>query len=83
MDCPEEIMKYLLRNRHLAPTHPSIQYFPLEQDPLLIKKIPDIFVSAHTHKSGVGYYNNTLIISTSCWELMTPYQEKFGNKPDH
>jgi len=83
MDCPEEIMKYLLRQRHLAPTHASVQYFPLEQDSLLIKKIPDIFVSAHTHKSGVGYYNNTLLISTSCWESMTPYQEKFGNKPDH
>lgn len=83
MDCPEEIMKYLLRQRHLAPTHASVQYFPLEQDPLLIKKTPDIFVSAHTHKSGIGYYNNTLLVSTSCWESMTPYQEKFGNKPDH
>jgi DNA polymerase II small subunit len=83
MNCPEEIMKFLLKNRHLAPTHGSTQYYPLENDFLLIKKIPDIFVSAHTHKCGVSYYNNILIVSVSCWEAMTPYQEKFGNKPDH
>jgi DNA polymerase II small subunit len=83
MNCPEEIMKYLLKNRHLAPTHSSTQYFPLEKDGLLIREIPDILVSAHTHKCGVSYYNNILTISISCWEEMTPYQEKFGNIPDH
>jgi DNA polymerase II small subunit len=83
MNCPEEIMKYLLKNRHLAPTHASTQYYPLEKDGLFIREIPDIFVSAHTHKCGVSYYNNILIVSISCWEEMTPYQEKFGNIPDH
>ncbi|MFH1503253.1 MAG: metallophosphoesterase [Candidatus Diapherotrites archaeon] len=83
MNSPEEIMKYLLKNRHLAPSHASTQYFPLEEDALLIKEVPDIFVSAHTHKSGISNYNNILVISVSCWESMSPYQEKFGNKPDH
>jgi DNA polymerase II small subunit len=83
MNCPEEIMKYLLKNRHLAPSHASTQYYPLEKDGLVIREIPDIFVSAHTHKCGVAYYNNILVISISCWELMSPYQEKFGNIPDH
>ncbi len=83
MNSPEEIMKYLLKNRHLAPTHTSIQYFPLKQDALIIRKVPDIFVSAHTHKSGISYYNNILVVSVSSWEGMTPYQEKFGNIPDY
>ena len=83
MNCPEEIAKYLLKNRHLAPTHGSTQYYPNEEDKLLIKEIPDIFVSGHTHKCGISYYNNILVISVSCWEAMTPYQEKFGNEPDH
>ena len=83
MNSPEEIMKYLLKNRHLAPAHTSTQYFPFEEDGLLIKEIPDIFVSAHTHKCGISNYNNILLISISCWEAMTPYQEKFGNEPDH
>ena len=83
MNSPEEIMKYLLKHRHLAPTHGSTQYYPHKEDRLIIKNVPDIFVSGHTHKCGVSYYNNVLIISTSCWEAMTPYQEKFGNEPDH
>ena len=83
MNSPEDIMKYLLKNRHLAPSHGSNQYYPLEKDPLMIRDVPDILVSAHTHKCGITYYNNVLIVSISCWEGMTPYQEKFGNSPDH
>ena len=83
MNSPEKIMKYLLKNRHLAPTHGSTQYFPSEKDHFFIKRAPDIFVSGHTHKAGVTYENNVLIISVATWEGMTRYQEKFGNKPDH
>ncbi len=83
MNEPEKIMKYLLKNRHLSPSHGATQYFPLEKDGLLIRKAPDIFVSGHTHKSGVIHHNNILVVSVSTWEGMTPYQEKFGNKPDH
>lgn len=83
MNCPEEIMKYLLQNRHLAPSHGSTQYYPFKKDSLMIRNVPDIFVSGHTHKCGVSYSNNVLIISTSCWESLTSYQKKFGNIPDH
>jgi DNA polymerase II small subunit len=83
MNEPEKIMRFLLKHRHLSPTHGATQYFPLEKDGLLIRKAPDIFVSGHTHKSGAVYHNNILIISISSWEGMTPYQEKFGNTPDH
>ncbi len=83
MNSPEKIMKLLLKHRHLSPTHTATQFFPLEKDALLIKKIPDIFVSGHTHKSGIVYHNNILLVSVSSWESMTPYQEKFGNEPDH
>ena len=79
---PDKIMAFLLKNRHLAPSHSSTQYLPSEEDALLIKKVPDIFVSAHTHKSAVSYYNNILMISTSSWEGKTAYEEKMGNEPD-
>lgn len=82
MNAPDKIMTYLLKNRHLAPTHSSVQYYPLKEDSLLIDKIPDIFFSGHTHKSGVSFYNNTLIISSATWEDKTLFQEKMGNKPD-
>ena len=83
MNTPEKIIAYLLKNRHLAPTHTSVQYFPYENDSHFIRKIPDIFFAGHTHKSAVSYYNNILTISSSSWESKTPYQEKFGNEPDH
>ncbi|VVB83499.1 DNA polymerase II small subunit [uncultured archaeon] len=82
LNSPNKIMNYLLQNRHLAPSHTSVQYYPSEEDYLMIKKIPDILVSGHTHKSAVSYYNNILVISSSSWESKTPYQEKMGNQPD-
>lgn len=82
LNAPDKIMAYLLKNRHLAPTHSSVQYFPFDEDNLVIKKVPDILVSAHTHKQAIAYYNNILMISTATWEAKTAYQEKMGNKPD-
>lgn len=82
IDSPDKIMEYLLQNRHLAPTHASNQHYPDEKDPLLIRKAPDIFVSGHTHKGAASYYNNILLLSSACWESLTPIQEKFGSKPD-
>jgi len=79
---PEKIMAYLLKNRHLAPSHTSTLYFPSKKDPLLIRDVPDIFVAGHTHKSAVSYYNNILLISSSTWESKTEFQEKMGNEPD-
>jgi DNA polymerase II small subunit len=82
MKSPDKIMAYLLKNRHLAPAHTSVQYYPSEEDNLMIKKIPDIFVSGHTHKSAISYHNNTLLISCSSWEGKTDYEEKLGAEPD-
>ncbi|MFA5071441.1 MAG: metallophosphoesterase [Candidatus Pacearchaeota archaeon] len=82
MKAPDKIMAYLLKNRHLAPAHASNQYYPSEDDHLMIKKIPDVFVSGHTHKSAVSYYNNTLLVSGSSWEGKTAYEEKLGAEPD-
>ena len=82
MKSPDKVMAYLLKNRHLAPSHTSVQYYPSEEDHLLIKNVPDVFVSGHTHKSAVSYYNNTLLISGSSWEGKTAYEEKLGAEPD-
>ena len=83
MNQPELIVDYLLKNRHLAPSHASVQSLPSEQDCHLIKEIPDIVTAGHLHKSGIFYHNNILGICISSWEGLTPYQEKFGNTPDH
>ncbi len=82
VNSPEKIMAYLLKNRHLAPAHTSIQFFPSETDNHVIKKVPDIFVSGHLHKYAISNYNGVLLIANSTWEKETENQIKRGNKPD-
>ena len=80
---PRHIMRFLLKRRHLAPTHTSTIYVPdHKEDPLVIKHIPDIFTSGHLHKSDVSSYNNVLTINCSCWQTQTDFQVKEGNFPD-
>ncbi len=78
-----EVMRFLIQRRHLAPTHASTLYIPdPEQDPLVIETIPDLFISGHLHKSSVSSYRGVLLVSASCFESKTEYQEKFGVEPD-
>lgn len=76
------ISRYLLKRRHLAPTHGSTLYrVNFSKDPLLIKQIPDIMISGHIHRSTVDSYRNISILNSSCWVRQTKYQEKVGLKP--
>ena len=82
LNSPEKIMAYLMKNRHLAPSHGSIQYFPSEHDYHVIKKVPDMLVSGHLHKCAISSYNGVLLIANSSWEEETENQKKRGNQPD-
>ena len=80
---PEEVVKFLLEKRHLAPSHGSTLYIPdIEEDPLIIKKMPDLFLTGHTHKLSIANYKGCTIISGGCWVEMSDYQEKMGMFPD-
>src|SRR3989344_1054888 len=82
-DNPGIILKFLLQKRHLAPSHGSTLLIPdVNNDFLVIDKIPDIMVSGDMHKSDVSRYNNVTLINCSCWESKTDFQEKTGNNPD-
>jgi len=77
------IMKFLLKRRHLAPSFKSTPYLPsFTEDPLLIKKIPDFFVTGHIHYSKVANYKGITMISGSCWQDKTSFQEKMGHEPE-
>lgn len=77
------IMKFLLKRRHLAPTHTSTLYIPdTTQDPLVISKTPDFFITGHIHKSIAANYKNITLISGSCWQSKTTFQEKVGHNPE-
>ncbi len=77
------IMKFLLQRRHLAPTHSSTLYIPdPEKDPLVLEQVPDLFIAGHIHKSNAASYRGISIVSGSCFQAKTPFQEKMGHEPD-
>lgn len=80
---PNEVIKYLLEKRHVAPSHGSTLYIPDSQnDPLVIRKMPDFFITGHTHKLEISNFKGCTIISCGCWVEMSEYQEKMGMYPD-
>ncbi|MBI2651110.1 DNA-directed DNA polymerase II small subunit [Candidatus Woesearchaeota archaeon] len=82
-DRADLIMKFLLQKRHLAPSYTSTLYVPdTEVDNLVISYVPDFFVSGHIHKAAAANYKNTTLISGSCWQSKTAFQEKVGHNPE-
>ncbi len=80
---PAKVVKHLLLRRHLAPTHGLVIYIPDSfDDALVIKEIPDIITTGDLHRTDIDSYNNILIISNSCWQSITAFEEKVGNNPD-
>lgn len=82
-DNPGKVVREMLKRRHLASMHSSVTYIPTgKQDALLIREAPDIINTADLHRPDIDLYNNILIICSSCWQSMTPFEEKVGNNPD-
>ncbi|MCK5854233.1 MAG: DNA-directed DNA polymerase II small subunit [Sulfurovaceae bacterium] len=81
-DRADLVMKYLLQRRHLAPTFTSTPYIPTKEDNLLIKQVPDFFVSGHLHRCYISSYKNVTMICASCWESITDFQIKLGHNPE-
>ncbi len=78
----DDIMIFLLKRRHLAPTHGSTLYIPdPDEDPLVIEDIPDIFLSGHIHRAQTKNYRNVTCINSSSWTAITEDQEKRGLEP--
>lgn len=81
--CPAKAVREMLKRRHLAPTHGEIVYIPnSDKDPLLIEEVPDVLCIGEVHRLDVENYNGVLIITGSCWQAQTPFEEKVGNIPD-
>jgi len=80
---PTRVVKEILKRRHFAPIHGLVDYIPCEErDFMVIDEVPDIVVTADQHRAGVDCYNNVLLVSSSCWQSITPFEEKVGNVPD-
>ena len=80
---PTLVTEFLLQKRHIAPTHESTVSIPDdEEDPLVIEKVPDVFVTGDHHRSATSLINNINLISCSCFQKKTDYEEKRGYEPD-
>jgi DNA polymerase II small subunit/DNA polymerase delta subunit B len=44
--------------------------------------VPDVITTGEMHRADVATYNGILIITNSCWQAQTPYEEKIGTFPD-
>ena len=77
------VMQYLMKMRHLAPSHTSTSYVPTTNaDHLVIDKVPDFFVTGHIHRVSVSNYRNISLINSGCWIEQTDFQEKVGLVPE-
>ncbi len=77
------IMRFLLQRRHLAPQHTTTMYIPdPRMDPLVIEKVPDLFFAGHIHKAGTLNYRGVTLVSGSCFQAKTDFQEKVGHDPE-
>ncbi|PIN90951.1 hypothetical protein COU60_01255 [Candidatus Pacearchaeota archaeon CG10_big_fil_rev_8_21_14_0_10_34_76] len=84
--CPAKAVKHMLKRRHLAPMHgvsTSIVYVPnAKKDPLVISEAPDVLCTGEVHRLDIENYHGVLIITGSCWQAQTDFEEKVGNIPD-
>lgn len=82
-DRADLIMRFLMQRRHLAPTHSSSVYVPDSRgDSMVIDTVPDIFATGHIHKTSVSTYKGITMLSGSCWQDRTSFQEKVGHHPE-
>jgi DNA polymerase II small subunit len=78
----EKIMKLMLQKRHLAPTHGCNTYVPdPDEDPMVIEKVPDFFVTGHIHRVSYANYRGVTVLNASCWAEVSEEQEKRGLEP--
>ncbi|MCK4718596.1 MAG: DNA-directed DNA polymerase II small subunit [Thermoplasmata archaeon] len=79
---PLEAMRIMLQRRHMAPIYGSkTPLAPENEDHMIIRDIPDIFVTGHVHSAGMELYRGVLLINSSTWQDQTSYQKMHNFNP--
>ena len=82
-DKPTNVMKHLLRARHLSPIYGSqTPIAPEIEDLMVIDEIPDIFHVGHVHRAELDMYKGILLINSGSWQEQTPFQASVGMTPN-
>ena len=79
---PVEAMRQMLRRRHLAPQWGGkTPLSPEPEDGLIIREVPDIFVTGHVHGHECVDFRGTTLVCSSTWQDQTSYQRMLGFQP--
>jgi len=79
---PAEAMKEMLKKRHLAPMWGERNALsPEEEDQMVIREQPDIFVTGHTHAHQMEWYRGMPLIVSSTFQGETDFMQMLGYKP--
>ncbi len=82
-DKPTNVMKHLLRARHLSPIYGSqTPIAPEMEDLMVIDEIPDIFHVGHVHRAELDMYKGILLLNSGSWQKQTPFQASVGMTPN-
>jgi len=80
---PTNVMKHLLKARHLSPIYGSqTPIAPEMEDLLVIDDIPDIFHVGHVHRAELDMYKGILLVNSGSWQKQTPFQASVGMTPN-
>ncbi|MHA2502596.1 MAG: DNA-directed DNA polymerase II small subunit [Candidatus Kariarchaeaceae archaeon] len=79
---PVEVMKHMLKARHLAPLWGEKTPLATEpEDYLVIDPIPDIFHGGHVHINDLGTYNGVKIVNSGTMQEQTSFQRSLNIDP--
>ena len=79
---PQEAMKLMLQKRHLAPMWGERNALsPEEEDQMVIKNPPDIFVTGHTHAHATEWHRGIPLVVSSTFQGETDFMQMMGYKP--
>lgn len=82
-DSPTNVMKHLLRARHLSPIYGSqTPIAPEVEDLMVVEEVPDIFHVGHVHRAQLDMYKGILLINSGSWQHQTPFQASVGMTPN-
>ena len=82
-DSPTNVMRHLLRARHLSPIYGSqTPIAPEVEDLMVIDDIPDVFHVGHVHRAQLDMYKGILLINSGSWQNQTPFQASVGMVPN-
>ncbi len=82
-DKPTNVMKHLLRARHLSPIYGNqTPIAPEMEDLMVIDEIPDIFHVGHVHRAELDMYKGILLLNSGSWQKQTPFQASVGMTPN-